>query len=210
MGIEFKERLLRDNQFHKAESRKQKQFRKSNGESRFKTIHEVNSFVKELNSKGFNSERCFEQRIEKFKFSADIILWKNYPILNTYFIDYFEPNHRIAIEIDGSSHLIPERIERDRIRDNILRHQKIAVYRIKYPNWEGFDEVVNLLQLFKGPKRKRFREAPVPKRESYVKKTGKKKPKQYSQKNISRINNLRDAELLFSLGKGPNPYKSKS
>ncbi len=56
------------------------------------------------------------------------------PILNRrsfYLIDIYIPEHKICIEVDGSSHELPENIASDKIRDNFLRKSWYWVMRIK-------------------------------------------------------------------------------
>lgn len=48
-----------------------------------------------------------------------------------YLIDIYIPQYKICIEIDGSSHDLPEIAEADRIRDNFLKKSWYWVMRIK-------------------------------------------------------------------------------
>jgi very-short-patch-repair endonuclease len=51
-----------------------------------------------------------------------------------FLIDIYLPETKICIEIDGSSHDLPEKQQSDLIRDNFLKAQGYWVFRIK--NWE--------------------------------------------------------------------------
>lgn len=51
-----------------------------------------------------------------------------------YLIDIYLPQYKICIEIDWSSHDLPEKQETDLIRDNFLKSRGYWVFRIK--NWE--------------------------------------------------------------------------
>ena len=48
-----------------------------------------------------------------------------------YLVDIYLPQYKICIEIDGSSHDLPEKQETDLIRDNFLKSRGYWVFRIK-------------------------------------------------------------------------------
>ncbi len=62
----------------------------------------------------------------------------NHPIKNdegkTYFLDFYFSNGKIDLEIDGSQHKLPERIESDKKRDKFLEKEGIKVFRIDWKN----------------------------------------------------------------------------
>jgi very-short-patch-repair endonuclease len=51
-----------------------------------------------------------------------------------YFLDFYLPDFKIDLEIDGKQHDYPERKELDRIRDEALIKNGFNVYRIKWKN----------------------------------------------------------------------------
>ena len=53
---------------------------------------------------------------------------------SNYFLDFYFPNLKIDLEIDGKQHEYPERKESDKIRDFALNKIGIKVYRIKWKN----------------------------------------------------------------------------
>jgi very-short-patch-repair endonuclease len=56
-----------------------------------------------------------------------------YPF-HPYFIDFAIVEHKIAIEIDGKQHDLPDRILSDRKKDEKLKENGWKVYRIKWPS----------------------------------------------------------------------------
>ena len=51
--------------------------------------------------------------------------------VGNYILDFYIPNIKLAIEIDGRQHNMPEHLEEDRIRDESLRGLGITVVRYK-------------------------------------------------------------------------------
>ena len=49
--------------------------------------------------------------------------------IENYILDFFIPNHKIAIELDGSQHFEPEAREKDSVRDKMLSNYGITVLR---------------------------------------------------------------------------------
>lgn len=68
-----------------------------------------------------------------------------YP-MHPYFIDFALIDYRIAIEIDGQQHLLPERIEKDIKKDALLNNNGWKVYRIKYPSQNIKESIVEILK----------------------------------------------------------------
>ena len=67
---------------------------------------------------------------------------RQFPV-GPYFADFFCPAARFAVEVDGNSHLGPQR--KDRLRDTFFRRRSITVLRI--PNHLVLDEPDNVLDL---------------------------------------------------------------
>ena len=63
-----------------------------------------------------------------------------YPF-HPYFIDFAILKYKIAIEIDGKQHELPERMEKDKKKDSLLLSKGWIVYRIKYPS-ENIKETI--------------------------------------------------------------------
>jgi very-short-patch-repair endonuclease len=51
---------------------------------------------------------------------------------SSYFLDFYFPSKKLNLEIDGSQHNYPDRIESDIKRDNYLKDKGITVFRIKW------------------------------------------------------------------------------
>lgn len=88
-----------------------------------------------LNQSRFRSEVWFEELLVKHfsYYKRVIVVKKNFPVLNKYFVDFMLFDGKLAIEIDGSSHIGKE--EYDKKRDNLIRKRKIEIVRIR-----AFDE----------------------------------------------------------------------
>jgi len=76
-----------------------------------------------------------EKYFEKYLINEGFIFETQYHINDgkrNYFLDFYFPEYKINLEIDGSQHEWPERIESDRRRDDFLRSNGIKVIRIKW------------------------------------------------------------------------------
>lgn len=73
-----------------------------------------------------------------------------YPF-HPYFIDFALVEHKIAIEIDGQQHKLPERIICDNKKDAKLLKNGWKVYRIKWPEENIVDEVQKILASIPSP-----------------------------------------------------------
>ena len=49
--------------------------------------------------------------------------------IGNYILDFYIPSAKLAIEIDGRQHQLPEHFEQDRIRDEFLKSLEISVVR---------------------------------------------------------------------------------
>ena len=68
------------------------------------------------------------------------VLVKRQKNIGNYILDFYIPSAKLAIEIDGRQHKLPEHFEQDRIRDEFLRTQGITV--VRYTN----DDIRNRFQ----------------------------------------------------------------
>lgn len=69
--------------------------------------------------------------------------------LGKYFIDFALIEYKIAIEIDGKQHNLPERIEYDHRKNIYLNKQGWQVFRIKYPHEHirnGITEIIKKIK----------------------------------------------------------------
>lgn len=64
-------------------------------------------------------ERCFINILYQYGFSERHLIYKEYSVY-PYYIDFAFINEKLAVEIDGSQHLQPERAENDRKKDKLL------------------------------------------------------------------------------------------
>jgi very-short-patch-repair endonuclease len=60
-----------------------------------------------------------------------------------YVLDFYCPECRLCIEIDGEFHA--EREDRDKIRDDWLKDHGIATLRI--PSWDVFEQIESVMSL---------------------------------------------------------------
>lgn len=63
-----------------------------------------------------------------------------------YFIDFAILNKKIAIEIDGRQHSLPERILSDNKKDEFLKQNDWKIFRIKWPNDLIKEKIIEILK----------------------------------------------------------------
>ena len=84
-------------------------------------------------------EQQFIKFLNKYKYTEQYQIIREYSIF-PYFIDFAFPDQKLAVEIDGSQHLLPERKQKDLEKDKILISQGWKVIRITEnlvkTNWE--------------------------------------------------------------------------
>ncbi len=76
-----------------------------------------------------------------------LIFYRQKPI-GDYIVDFYCPKARLAIEIDGSHHLVGETMEYDRIRDNYLSELGLTVLR--FTNTEVLTNIRGVLEKIEG------------------------------------------------------------
>lgn len=64
-----------------------------------------------------------------------------------YIVDFYCPNKKLAIEIDGSQHFIKENIEYDKIREDYLK--EIGINTLRFTNKEINTEIESVLEKIK-------------------------------------------------------------
>lgn len=67
----------------------------------------------------------------KMKFEKQFHVWSGE---KNYFLDFFFPAMKIAVEIDGAQHFFPDRRKSDIVRDSYLNSVGITVLRIRWKN----------------------------------------------------------------------------
>lgn len=73
-------------------------------------------------------EKLFLNKITELGWGTKYSIEREYPFF-PYFIDFAFLNEKVAVEIDGSQHLLPERIELDNKKDKLLIENKWIVVR---------------------------------------------------------------------------------
>ena len=73
-------------------------------------------------------EKLFTEFLQKYEYDKKYLIIKEYSIF-PYFIDFAFVNEKIAIEIDGSQHLLPDRKSKDNKKDELLTSNGWKVIR---------------------------------------------------------------------------------
>ncbi len=115
-------------------------------ETRKKISRAVNERIKNGTHKGWSvrnkrsyAEKFFEQVFNDhgIKFEAEYKILKRdlgFDDSYGYFMDFYFPDLKLDVEIDGSQHLKPDRQASDKVRDEALTKYGITVYRIPWKN----------------------------------------------------------------------------
>jgi very-short-patch-repair endonuclease len=82
-----------------------------------------------LRSKMTIHERLLWSQIRKKQ--IDNIQFLRQKPIGCYIVDFYAPDVQLVIEVDGSQHLEPEMLERDKIRDDYLRSLGLTVMRFE-------------------------------------------------------------------------------
>lgn len=92
---------------------------------------EYNPYLKhkarELRSAPTDSERALWSRLRR-KQILGVQFYRQRPI-GEYIADFYAPSIGLVIEVDGSQHYEPQHKSRDRVRDEFLRDNGLAVLR---------------------------------------------------------------------------------
>ena len=99
------------------------------------TLRRARSFRRQLTPPEARLWQRLRDRRAHFKFR------RQHPI-GSYVLDFFCPEARLAVEVDGRQHARPERIARDRQRSSWLRLHGIEVLRVPAAEVEGSVEDV--------------------------------------------------------------------
>lgn len=91
-------------------------------------------------------EKMFEKFLIEKGYAEKYLIQREYAVF-PYFIDFAFVDLKIAIEIDGSQHLLEERKEKDRQKDVLLQEQGWKVIRIAENvvknDWNVIQEILN-------------------------------------------------------------------
>lgn len=91
-------------------------------------------------------ENMFEIFLQERGYADKYLIQREYSIF-PYFIDFAFVDLKIAIEIDGSQHLLEDRLERDKKKDMLLQEQGWKVIRIAEnvikTDWDKIQEILN-------------------------------------------------------------------
>lgn len=79
----------------------------------------------------------------KMRQMKGLIFYRQKPI-GEYIVDFYCPKAKLAIEIDGSHHLVGETIEYDRIRDDYLNSLGLSVLR--FTNTEVLKNIAGVVE----------------------------------------------------------------
>lgn len=97
-------------------------------------------------------EKMFEKFLKEKGYADKYLIQREYSVF-PYFIDFAFVDLKIAIEIDGSQHLLEERKEKDRQKDNLLQEQGWKVIRIAEnvvkTDWELIENMLNEIHIVK-------------------------------------------------------------
>lgn len=96
-------------------------------------------------------EKCFIKFLEESEYDKKYLIEREYPVF-PYYIDFAFVDSKVAVEIDGSQHVLDEeRVKRDKDKDNVLVSNGWRVLRftenIVKTDWillkEKLDEAIN-------------------------------------------------------------------
>jgi very-short-patch-repair endonuclease len=67
--------------------------------------------------------------------------------IGNYILDFYCPQLKLAIEIDGDVHYLKEKVKKDRMKDEFLKSEKIKVIRIENLDFEeDYESVILYLE----------------------------------------------------------------
>ena len=117
--------------------------------------------VRSMYNELFNQSRkkSFRKQLRNEPTRAELILWQqlkgsqlNYKFrrqqgVGLYVVDFYCPELKLAIEVDGGTHFEPSEIDRDNQRTLFLIQNKIQVLRVTNTEvYESLDTVIELIK----------------------------------------------------------------
>jgi very-short-patch-repair endonuclease len=136
-------------------------------------------------------EKLFIEYVESIGLDKKYSIIREYSVF-PYFIDFAFINQKVAIEVDGSQHLLPERKERDDKKDKLLNELgwfviRISEKEIKTNIGEVFNKIISILN--EKPKVNNFKIGIVVHPKRYQKKE--RNEFGFTEKQIESIKNQR-------------------
>jgi len=95
-----------------------------------------------LNNSNFKSELWFIELLKKH-ITFEVTLYRNFPVLNRFYLDFLFKEVNIGIEIDGASHFGKE--EYDKKRDELLKKAGYLIYRINHNDECSAMEIIYII-----------------------------------------------------------------
>lgn len=104
-------------------------------------IKPLKEIRKDLRNKSTSAEATLWKHLQKNKLGKK---FRRQHSVGNYVLDFYCPQEKLAIELDGEHHFTPEGLAYDQDRTNYLNHQGIRV--IRFENDEVFTVIETVLQ----------------------------------------------------------------
>jgi very-short-patch-repair endonuclease len=139
-----------------------------------------------LNSRNFPSEIRFQRLLSRHCIGEKY--YRNHPLLNRYFIDFYFPRMMLCVELDGIHHKEPGQLDYDKTRDGRLVASGYKVLRLSNADSDSswikrFKEVCSGLSGVALPVRPK-------KKKKYFKRIAKKEVRALIKEQIKDFNNV--------------------
>lgn len=170
-------------------------------------------------------EKCFKKILENNGLDKKYLIYREYSVF-PYFIDFAFINEKVAVEIDGSQHLLEDRKKKDEEKDKLLLSKgwkvlRIAAVEVTHDGSKALNAVLNMLEestieyktvgILKAPKTKRKRCVTTQNKIEHIKKVGILKAPKTHQKAVRGEDGLTDKqrEKAFKQRKANRPSKEE-
>jgi len=95
-------------------------------------------------------EKCFKKILEDNGLDKKYLIYREYSVF-PYFIDFAFINEKVAVEIDGSQHLLEDRKKKDEEKDKLLLSKgwkvlRIAAVEVTHDGSKALNTVLNMLE----------------------------------------------------------------
>ena len=95
-------------------------------------------------------EKCFKKILEDNGLDKKYLIYREYSVF-PYFIDFAFINEKVAVEIDGSQHLLEDRKKKDEEKDKLLLSKgwkvlRIAAVEVTHDGSKALNAVLNMLE----------------------------------------------------------------
>jgi len=98
--------------------------------------------ARQLRNNMTDAERCLWAKI-RMKQHKGCQFYRQKPI-GDYIVDFFCPRAKLVIEVDGSYHLVDDKIEYDRIRDDYM--SSLALRVLRFTNSEVLTNIEGVVE----------------------------------------------------------------